>query len=68
MLERRCDFSISRMSIPSIFTRPLNGGYSPCSSFVNVVLPEPDRPTMPSEPPGGISSEKSRMASGRSAR
>ncbi len=41
---------------------PLVGLKMPASSRRSVVLPEPFRPTMPSDCPGSISSETSRSA------
>ena len=49
-------------------TRPCSGLYKRCTSFVSVLLPEPDRPTMPMNSPAAISRFKpckNRSASGR---
>jgi hypothetical protein len=43
------------MSMPSIRTRPCSGVYSRCTSLVSVLLPEPERPTMPITCPGPMS-------------
>ena len=40
-------------STPSIRIRPRSATYSRCSSFASVLLPEPERPTMPTVVPAG---------------
>lgn len=60
--------STMAMSCPSISTRPRSGTYRRCTSLVSVLLPDPERPTMPITSPGAIASEIPRMTSGASGR
>ena len=66
MAPRRVWSGISRTSRPSTRTAPAVGSIRRGTSSTNVDLPEPVRPTMPSDVPAGTSNETPSRTAGPS--
>ncbi|MNT30606.1 hypothetical protein D3C72_1664100 [compost metagenome] len=60
--------SMTAISCPSISTLPRSGIYRRCASRVKVLLPEPERPTMPITSPGAMAIDTLRSTSAASGR